>query len=72
MIILSYGKVSLLNKTNEALKVLKDYKLEVENTTRKKIKTLHFDKGWEYLLDQCSNFCHYNGIKNLLSMPYTP
>lgn len=61
----------LLQKRDEALKVFHDFKLEVENETNSKTKTLHYDRGGEYVFKSFSSFCLENEIKHLLIMSYT-
>lgn len=61
----------LLQKRDEALKVFHNFKLEVENETNSKIKTLHSDRGGEYVSKSFLSFCRENEIKHLFIMSYT-
>jgi transposase InsO family protein len=52
--------------------MFKNYKLEVENQKRTKIKILISNKGGEYFSMEFSSFCEENGIIHQTSAPYTP
>ena len=51
--------------------MFKNYKLEVENQNRKKIKFLRSNRGDEYFSMEFSSF-EENGIIHQTSAPYTP
>jgi hypothetical protein len=52
--------------------MFKNYKFEVENQNRKKIKFLRSNRGDEYFSMKFSSFCEENGIIHQTSAPYTP
>ena len=62
----------LLHKKSEALEVFKQFKLEEENATNRRIKTLHSNHGGEYKSDLLEIFYKENCIIYLISMPHTP
>ena len=43
-----------------------------ENSFRKKIKSIIFDKGVEYIKREFHNYCESEGIRMEHSVPYTP
>ena len=44
----------------------------VESNFSKKIKSIRFDKGGEYIKGDFQNFCESEGIRMEQSVPYTP
>ena len=44
----------------------------VENSFNKKINSIRFDKGGEYIKGDFHNFCEIEGIRMEHSFPYTP
>ncbi|KAL0411247.1 UNVERIFIED_CONTAM: hypothetical protein Slati_3714400 [Sesamum latifolium] len=57
-----YGYVYLMTYKSEGFGRFKEYRLEVENQTRHKIKTLQSDRGGEYLSGEFINYLKQNGI----------
>jgi transposase InsO family protein len=63
----------LTGKTSEeVLKRFQEFKVFVENQTRKRIKSLRPDNGGEYTSHAFKKFCVEVGIKRELTVPYTP
>ena len=50
----------------------KSFKAMVENSFNKKIKSIRFDGGGEYVERDFQNFCELEGIRMEHSVPYTP
>jgi transposase InsO family protein len=50
----------------------KEFKAQVENLTRRKIKVLRSDNGGEYTSRDFSDFCIEAGIKREYTVPYNP
>ena len=61
----------LLKHKDDAFKVFKIYKTEVENQLRKKIKVFRSDRGGEYFSNDFNNFCEEHGIIHECSGPRT-
>ncbi|KAL0427777.1 UNVERIFIED_CONTAM: Retrovirus-related Pol polyprotein from transposon TNT 1-94 [Sesamum latifolium] len=57
-----YGYVYLMRYKSEAFGWFKEYKLEVENQTGRKIKALRSDRGGEYLSGEFIDYLKENGI----------
>ncbi|KAL0463090.1 UNVERIFIED_CONTAM: hypothetical protein Slati_0196600 [Sesamum latifolium] len=57
-----YGYVYLMRYKSEAFGRFKEYRLEVENQTNRKIKALRLDRGGEYLSGEFINYLKENGI----------
>ncbi|KAL0373444.1 UNVERIFIED_CONTAM: hypothetical protein Sradi_3260100 [Sesamum radiatum] len=67
-----YGYVYLMRYKSEAFGRLKEYRLEVENQTNRKIKALRSDRGGEYLSDEFIDYLKENGILSQWTPPGTP
>ncbi|KAL0295139.1 UNVERIFIED_CONTAM: Retrovirus-related Pol polyprotein from transposon TNT 1-94 [Sesamum radiatum] len=57
-----YGYVYLMRYKSEAFGRFKEYRLEVENQTNRKIKALRSDQGGEYLNSEFIDYLKENGI----------
>ncbi|KAL0420507.1 UNVERIFIED_CONTAM: hypothetical protein Slati_3073600 [Sesamum latifolium] len=57
-----YGYVYLIMYKSEAFGRFKEYRLEVENQTNRKIKALRSDRGGEYLSGEFIDYLKENGI----------
>ncbi|KAL0352343.1 UNVERIFIED_CONTAM: Retrovirus-related Pol polyprotein from transposon TNT 1-94 [Sesamum calycinum] len=57
-----YGYVYLMRYKSEAVVRFKEFRLEVENQTGRKIKTLRPDRGGEYLSGEFIDYLKENGI----------
>ncbi|KAL0285237.1 UNVERIFIED_CONTAM: Retrovirus-related Pol polyprotein from transposon TNT 1-94 [Sesamum radiatum] len=57
-----YGYVYLMRYKYEAFERFKEFRLEVENQTGRKIKTLRLDRGGEYLSGEFLDYLEENGI----------
>jgi hypothetical protein len=64
--------VYLLKTKDEALNYFKDYKAEVENQLKRKIKRLRSDRGGEYFSSEFSEFYVEHGIIHEKTPPYSP
>ncbi|KAL0445517.1 UNVERIFIED_CONTAM: hypothetical protein Slati_1679600, partial [Sesamum latifolium] len=67
-----YGYVYLMRYKSEAFGRFKEYRLEVENQTNRKIKALRSDRGGEYLSDEFIDYLKENGILSQWTPPGTP
>ncbi|KAL0406022.1 UNVERIFIED_CONTAM: Transposon Ty2-B Gag-Pol polyprotein [Sesamum latifolium] len=67
-----YDYVYLMRYKSEAFERFKEYRLEVENQTNRKIKALRSDRGGEYLSDEFINYLKENGILSQWTPPGTP
>ncbi|KAL0439274.1 UNVERIFIED_CONTAM: Retrovirus-related Pol polyprotein from transposon RE1 [Sesamum latifolium] len=66
-----YGYIYLMRYKSEAYGRFK-YRLEVENQTNRKIKTLRSDRGGEYLSGEFIDYLKENGILSQWTSPGTP
>ncbi|KAL0449121.1 UNVERIFIED_CONTAM: Retrovirus-related Pol polyprotein from transposon TNT 1-94 [Sesamum latifolium] len=57
---------------SEAFGRFKEYRLEVENQTNRKIKALRSDRGGEYLSGEFIDYLKENGILSQWTLPGTP
>ncbi|SGZ34809.1 BQ5605_C075g12922 [Microbotryum silenes-dioicae] len=57
---------------SEVLQTFKDWLLEIENATGRRVKTLRSDNGGEYISTAFNGFCVARGIRRELTIPYTP
>ncbi|KAL0420371.1 UNVERIFIED_CONTAM: hypothetical protein Slati_3060000 [Sesamum latifolium] len=57
---------------SEAFGRFKEYRLEVENQTNRKIKALRSDRGGEYLSGEFIDYLKENGILSQWTPPGTP
>jgi len=62
----------LLKTKNEVFDKFQEFKVEFENLTDKKIKTLRYDNGGEYTSKELISFCKVAGIKRELIIPHNP
>ncbi|KAL0416444.1 UNVERIFIED_CONTAM: Retrovirus-related Pol polyprotein from transposon TNT 1-94 [Sesamum latifolium] len=67
-----YGYVYLMRYKSEAFGRFKEYRLEVENQTNRKIKVLRSDRGGEYLSGEFIDYLKENGILSQWTPPGTP
>ncbi|KAL0291704.1 UNVERIFIED_CONTAM: Retrovirus-related Pol polyprotein from transposon TNT 1-94 [Sesamum calycinum] len=67
-----YGYVYLMRYKSEAFMRFKEFRLEVENQTGRKIKTLRLDRGGEYLSGELIDYLKENGIVCQWTPPGTP
>ncbi|KAL0439356.1 UNVERIFIED_CONTAM: hypothetical protein Slati_2418600, partial [Sesamum latifolium] len=67
-----YGYVYLMRYKSEAFGRIKEYRLEVENQTNRKIKALRSDRGGVYLSDEFIDYLKENGILSQWTPPGTP
>ncbi|KAL0400391.1 UNVERIFIED_CONTAM: Retrovirus-related Pol polyprotein from transposon TNT 1-94 [Sesamum radiatum] len=66
-----YGYVYLMRYKSEAFERFKEYRLEVENQTNRKIKALRSDRGGEYLSGEFIDYLKENGILSQWTPPRT-
>ncbi|KAL0449174.1 UNVERIFIED_CONTAM: hypothetical protein Slati_1473800 [Sesamum latifolium] len=66
-----YGYVYLMRYKSEAFGRFKEYRLEVENQTNRKIKALRSDRGGEYLSGEFIDNLKENGILSQWTPPGT-
>jgi len=64
--------IYLLKSKDEVFNKFQEFKASVENHTCKKIKILRSDNGGEYTSNEFKAFCNGEGIKRVLTTPYTP
>ncbi|KAL0455683.1 UNVERIFIED_CONTAM: hypothetical protein Slati_0907500 [Sesamum latifolium] len=64
-----YGYVYLMRYKSEAFGRFKEYRLEVENQTNRKIKALRSDRGGEYLSGEFIDYLKENGILSQWTPP---
>ncbi|KAL0367080.1 UNVERIFIED_CONTAM: Transposon Ty2-B Gag-Pol polyprotein [Sesamum radiatum] len=67
-----YGYVYLMRYKSEAFGRFKEYRLEIENQTNRKIKALRSDRGGEYLSGEFIDYLKENGILSQWTPPGTP
>ncbi|KAK4381331.1 Retrovirus-related Pol polyprotein from transposon RE2 [Sesamum angolense] len=67
-----YGYVYLMRYKSEAFVRFKEFRLEVENQTGCKIKTLRSGRGGEYLSGEFIDYLKENGIVSQWTPPGTP
>ncbi|KAL0289501.1 UNVERIFIED_CONTAM: Retrovirus-related Pol polyprotein from transposon TNT 1-94 [Sesamum radiatum] len=67
-----YGYVYLMRYKSEVFERFKEFRLEVENQTGRKIKTLRSDRGGEYLSGEFLDYLKENGILSQWTPPGTP
>ena len=56
----------------EVLNEFKEFKVQVENLSGKRIKILRLDNGGEYTSTEFNDFCKEAWIKRELRVPYNP
>ncbi|KAG7556107.1 Integrase catalytic core [Arabidopsis suecica] len=62
----------LLKEKGEAFNKFKSFKANVEQETKKSIKTFRTDRGGEFLSAEFQTFCDGSGIQRHLTAPYSP
>ncbi|KAL0287695.1 UNVERIFIED_CONTAM: hypothetical protein Sradi_7118500 [Sesamum radiatum] len=67
-----YSYVSLMRYKSEAFRRFKEYRLEVDNQTNRKIKAIGSDRGCEYLSGEFIDYLKENGILSQWTPPRTP
>ncbi|XP_077223390.1 uncharacterized protein LOC143856998 [Tasmannia lanceolata] len=67
-----YGYLYLMRRKSETLEKFKEFKNEVENQLNRRIKTLRFDRGGEYLSDEFKDCLKEHGITSQWTPPATP
>ncbi|KAL0462952.1 UNVERIFIED_CONTAM: Retrovirus-related Pol polyprotein from transposon TNT 1-94 [Sesamum latifolium] len=67
-----YGYIYLMRYKSEAFGRFKEYRLEVENQTNRKIKALRSDRGGEYLSGEFIDYLKENEILSQWTPPGTP
>ena len=66
-----FGHIYLIFHEFEALDCFKSYRTLVKNQSNTKIKSLHIDRGREYLSDLFRASCYDKGLARQLTIPYT-
>jgi transposase InsO family protein len=64
--------VYFLEKKSEAFETFKKFKVMIEKTTAKNIRSLRSDRGGEYLSNEFKLYCENQRICRFLTAPYTP
>jgi transposase InsO family protein len=64
--------IYFLKDKDEVLAKFQEFKGQVENLARRKIKVLISDNGGEYTSKDFNNFCIEVGIKRVYTVPYNP
>jgi transposase InsO family protein len=64
--------IYFLKNKDGVLAKFQEFKAQVENLTRRKIKVLRSDNGGEYTSKEFISFCIEVGIKRELTVPYNP
>ncbi|KAL0420487.1 UNVERIFIED_CONTAM: hypothetical protein Slati_3071600 [Sesamum latifolium] len=67
-----YGYVYLKRHKSEGFGRFKEYRLEVENQTNRKIKVLRSDRGGQYLSGEFTDYLKENGILSQWTPPGAP
>ncbi|KAL0291283.1 UNVERIFIED_CONTAM: Copia protein [Sesamum radiatum] len=67
-----YGYIYQMRYKSEVFGRFKEYRLEVENQTNRKIKALRSDRGGEYLSGEFMDYLKENGILSHWTPPRTP
>ncbi|SGZ06990.1 BQ5605_C031g10985 [Microbotryum silenes-dioicae] len=61
-----------ISHKSDVLPTFKDWLLEIENATGRRLKTLQSDNGDEYISSTFNGYCAARGIRRKLTIPYTP
>jgi transposase InsO family protein len=64
--------IYFMKTKDEVFSHFREFKTQVENMTRKKIKVLRTDNGGEYTSSEFIDFCKEAGIKREKTVPYNP
>ncbi|MCO5614741.1 hypothetical protein L7F22_069025 [Adiantum nelumboides] len=67
-----YTWVSFLKLKSEAFGSIRDWKAMVEKEKDLKVKSIRSDRGGEFLSENFARWCKSEGIRRLLTTPYTP
>ena len=67
-----YTWVFFLRKKSEVLERFIEFKASVENSSGRKINSLIYDNGGEYINSELLQICDDSGIQIQHSIPYTP
>ncbi|KAK1423646.1 hypothetical protein QVD17_18952 [Tagetes erecta] len=67
-----YMWVFIIKTKDEALEKFKDFKTQVENESKYRLKMLRTDRGGEFNSQLFNDYCRKEGIKRQLTAPYTP
>ncbi|KAK1409296.1 hypothetical protein QVD17_35822 [Tagetes erecta] len=67
-----YMWVYLLKSKDEAFDQFRKYKVQVEQESKFRVKTLRTDRGGEFNSKKFNEYCQKKGIKRQLTAPYTP
>ena len=70
--LLRFGYLFLMKNKSESFEMFKEFKAQVENQTRKSIKTLRSDRGGEYLSTEFIEFLKEHDVTSQLTPPGTP
>ena len=64
--------MAILQHKSDAFEAFKQYKTLAKTQKGVKIRTLRFDRGREFRLEEFSSYCPEHGIKRQLTAPYSP
>ncbi|KAG6512700.1 hypothetical protein ZIOFF_030829 [Zingiber officinale] len=64
--------IKFLKEKSQAFQAFKDFKIEVENYTGLRIKTLRTDHGGEYISNEAEKYFREHGIRHELIAHFTP
>ncbi|KAI3435142.1 RRM domain-containing protein [Psidium guajava] len=64
--------VYMIKTKDQAYVTFKNFKQLVENTSRRRVKTLRTDRGGEFLSEEFVRLCEESGILRHLTAPYSP
>ena len=64
--------IYFLKAKSETFDRFKEFKILIENQTRRHIHILRSDNGGEYESKEFNDFCREAGIKKELTVPYNP
>ena len=67
-----YGMMFFLKHKDEQSYAFKTYKAWAERQTRQKLKTIHTNRGGEFLSKEQKHYLQECGIEHQTSMPYSP
>ncbi|SGY55017.1 BQ5605_C006g03949 [Microbotryum silenes-dioicae] len=61
-----------ISHQSDVLPTFKDWLLEIENATGRRLKTLRSDNRGKYISSAFNGYCAARGIRHKLTIPYTP
>ena len=61
-----------LKDKSEAFSAFKEWKVMIENQTKKKVKKLHTNNGMEFCSNEFKSYCKSQGIVRHYTIPYMP